>query len=492
MSRIRLSRLVSTAGVCLSVQIAAAAIAPIAGAQPQLQPPSQAAAPVTTAAPPAGTGFAGASWLEPYRADADRLITAATANQFAWNRLAELTDTFGPRLSGTRNLQQAIEWAVAELKKDGFENVHAEPVKVPAWVRGQESLEILEPAARPLPILGLGNSVGTAPAGVEGEVLIVDGFDALERQAAQAKGRIVVFNVPYTNYGETVRYRTAGPSRAAQYGAVATLVRSVGPIGLRTPHTGSLVYADNQPKIPAAAITVEDANALARLQQRGVKVRLRLKMDARFAPDADSANVVAELRGRELPDEVIVLGGHFDSWEPGTGASDDAAGILATWEALRLMKTLNLRPRRTIRLVFWTNEENGLRGGQAYLQKYRGDLANHVLMLESDSGVFAPISFGFTGNVRARTAVEQIAALLARAGIDHVGPAGGGADIGPAVQAGSVPSMSLNGNSERYFLIHHTPADTVDRIDPMELSQAAAAVAVMTYIVADMPSRLGQ
>lgn len=156
------------------------------------------------------------------------------------------------------------------------------------------------------------------------------------------------------------------------------------------------------------------------------------------------------------------------------------------------MKTLNLRPRRTIRLVFWTNEENGLRGGQAYLQKYHGDLANHVLMLESDSGVFAPISFGFTGNVRARTAIEQIATLLTRAGVDHVGPAGGGADIGPAVQAGSVPSMSLNGNSERYFLIHHTPADTVDRIDPMELSHAAAAVAVMTYIIADMPARLGQ
>jgi carboxypeptidase Q len=432
------------------------------------------------------------AWLAPYQATADRLINAAGADHFAWNRLAELTDTFGPRLSGTKNLQQAIDWAVAELKKDGFDNVHTEAAKVPAWVRGRESLEILEPAVRALPILGLGNSVGTPAAGVEGEVLVVDGFDALERQAAQVKDRIVLFNVPFTSYGETVRYRAAGPSRAAQFGAVAALVRSIGPIGLRTPHTGALSYTDGQPKIPAAAVTAEDANALARLQQRGVKVRVRLKMDARFDPDADSFNVVAELRGRERPDEVVVMGGHFDSWEPGTGASDDGTGILTTWEALRLMKALNLRPRRTVRVVFWTNEENGLRGGQAYLEKYRNDLAKHVLMLESDSGVFAPIAFGFTGSTRARVAIEQIAALLGKAGIAGVGPAGGGADIGPAVQAGSIPSLSLNGNSEKYFVIHHTPADTVDRIDPAEMSRAAAAVSVMMYIVADMPTRLGQ
>lgn len=475
MSRHNLARFLSTAGAA-AIAITAAAL--VAAPMPPFEQ--------RVAAQSAG------SWLDAYRADADRLITAATADRFAWNRLAELTDTFGPRLSGTKNLQQAIDWAIAELKKDGFDNVHAEPTKVPVWVRGAESLEVLEPAVRPLPILGLGNSVGTPAAGLDGELLIVDSFEALERQAAQAAGRIVLFNVPYTNYGETVRYRSAGPSRAAQHGAIAALVRSVGPIGLRTPHTGSLTYADNQPKIPAAAITVEDANALARLHQRGVKTRLRLKMAARFEPDADSANVVAEIRGRERPDEVVVLGGHFDSWEPGTGASDDAAGILATWEALRVMKRLDLRPRRTIRLVLWTNEENGLRGGQAYLDRYRGALGQHVLMLESDSGVFAPASFGFTGNARARTVVEQIATLLGRTGIERVGPAGGGADIGPAVQAGSVPSMSLNGNGEKYFLIHHTAADTVDRIDPAELARAAAAVAVMTYVVADMPTRLGQ
>lgn len=477
MPRHSLVRFLTTAGTAAATIATAAALV--------TSPLSPLAARVSAQA-------AATSWLDAYRADADRLIAAATADRFAWNRLAELTDTFGPRLSGSKNLQQAIDWAVAELKKDGFDNVHTEPTKVPVWVRGAESLEILEPAVRALPILGLGNSVGTPAAGVDAELLIVDSFEALERQAAQVKGRIVLFNVPYTNYGETVRYRASGPSRAAQFGAVAALVRSVGPMGLRTPHTGSLSYTDNQPKIPGAAVTAEDANALARLQQRGVKVRLRLKMAARFEPDADSANVVAEIRGRERPEEVVVIGGHYDSWEPGTGASDDAAGILATWDALRVMKALDLRPRRTIRLVLWTNEENGLRGGQAYLDKYRGALGQHVLMLESDSGVFAPMSFGFTGNARARATVEQIATLLGKTGIERVGPAGGGADIGPAVQAGSVPSMSLNGNGEKYFLIHHTPADTVDRIDPADLARAAAAVAVMTYIVADMPTRLGQ
>jgi carboxypeptidase Q len=267
------------------------------------------------------------------------------------------------------------------------------------------------------------------------------------------------------------------------------LVRSVGPAGLRTAHTGTLRYVEGQPQIPAAAISTEDADRLQRMQDRGTKVTLRLKMEAKFLPDADSANVVAEIRGRERPEEVVVVSGHFDSWDVGTGSTDDGGGCVVTWEALRLMKKLNLRPRRTVRVVLFTNEENGLAGARAYLERYRSHLANHVLMLESDSGVFRPTGFGFTGSPSARATIQQIAALLHRIGADTIGASGGGADIGPSVEAASLPAMSLE-TSGNYFLIHHTEADTVDKIDPMDMAKASAAIAVVAYIVADMPEKL--
>jgi carboxypeptidase Q len=298
-----------------------------------------------------------------------------------------------------------------------------------------------------------------------------------------------LYNVPFTNYGETVQYRADGPSRAAALGAVAALVRSVGPPGLRTPHTGALRYAETSPQIPAAAVTAEDADRLQRMQDRGTATRVRLKMEARFFPDADSFNVVGEIRGRELPDEVVVVGGHFDSWDVGTGSTDDGGGCVVTWDALRLMKKLNLRPRRTVRVVLWTNEENGLRGGLAYRDRYKDQLDKHVLMLESDSGVFKPTGFGFTGSESARSRIVDIARLLAGIGADHITASGEGADIGPSVQAGNIPAMSLEVDGN-YFLIHHTPADTIDKIDPGDMARAAAAVAVMTYVVADMPERL--
>jgi carboxypeptidase Q len=199
--------------------------------------------------------------------------------------------------------------------------------------------------------------------------------------------------------------------------------------------------------------------------------------------------VVGEIRGRERPQEVVVVGGHFDSWDVGTGATDDGGGCVVTWEALRLMKKLGLRPRRTVRVVLWTNEENGLRGGLAYRDRHADDLANHVLMLESDSGVFRPTGFGFSGSEAGRARVKEIASLLSGIGADRIEPNGGGADIGPSVQAGSIPAMSLEVEGN-YFLIHHTPADTVDKIDPADMSKASAAIAVMAYIVADMPERL--
>ena len=430
------------------------------------------------------------AWIAPYRDDAQRLIEAATADQFAWDRLAELTDTFGARLAGSENLTRAIAWATETMKKDGLDRVRTEKVMVPKWVRGHESLEIVEPPHHVIPLLGLGGSTATPPAGVEADVLVVSSMDELQKRSAEAKGRIVLFDAPYTNYGETVVYRSGGARIAAQHGAVGMLLRSVGPMGLRTTHTGGMQYGDEAAKIPAAAISVEDSQRIQRIVARGRRVRVRLKMEAHFEPDVESANVIGEITGRERPDEIVLVGCHFDSWDAATGASDDAVGCIATWESLRLMKKLKIQPRRTIRLVLFTNEENGLRGGTAYKDAYLKDAPNHVLAIESDSGVFAPARLAFSGSESARRIIAEIGTLLAGIDMHNVGPGGGGADIGPIAQAGSVPMMAYSGDATKYFTIHHTPADTVERIMPAEVSKAAASLAVMTYVVAEMPERL--
>jgi len=437
-----------------------------------------------TQSPPA------AAWLAPLREDAARLMKAAMADDFAWQRVAELSDTHGGRLSGSDNLQRAIDWAVAAMKADGLENVHTEPVMVPRWIRGHESAQIVDPPRTDMQILGLGGTVATPPGGIEAEVLPVTSFDDLREKQVQARGRIVLFDVPYTTYYETVTYRTAGARTAAQYGAVAALVRSVGPIGLQTLHTGSVTYTAGQAAIPAAAITVEDANRIVRLVSRGRPVRIRLVTSGRFEGDVESANVVGEIRGREHPDEIVLIGGHLDSWDVGPGASDDAVGCVVTWEAARLMKKLGIRPRRTVRVVLFTNEENGVRGATAYAQRYLPAATNHVFALESDSGVFAPAGLGFTGVAAARAMMQQIATLLAPLGLGDIAPGGGGADIGPIAAAGNVPTMAYMGDAARLFMIHHTAADTIDRIAPEEVRKAAAAIAVITYAVAEMPDRL--
>ena len=430
------------------------------------------------------------AWLAPMREDSGRLIKAATEDDFAWRRLAELTDTFGARLSGSENLTRAIEWAVRTMKADGLDSVHTERVMVPRWVRGRESAEIIDPTRSTVTVVGLGGSVGTSPAGLEAEVLVVTSFDDLRGKAVDARGRIVLFNVPFSGYSETVTYRTDGARAAAQHGAVAVLVRSIGPVGLRTTHTGSVQYTPGQTPIPAAAVSAEDANRVARLSARGRFVRLRLMMEARVEPDVESANVVAEIRGREKPDEIVLVGGHLDSWDVGAGASDDGVGCIATWEALRLMKKLGLRPRRTVRLVLWTNEENGLRGAAAYAEQHASEAVNHVLALEADSGVFTPAVLGFSGSAAARAIISQVVSLLAPLEFPEVTSGGGGADIGPIAQAGNVPTMAYLGDASRYFVIHHSAADTVERITPEEVSRAAAAIAVVSYAVAEMPDRL--
>jgi carboxypeptidase Q len=418
------------------------------------------------------------------------LIKEASADQFAWHRLAELTDTYGNRLSGSDNLARAIGWAVEAMKKDGLENVHTERVMVPRWVRGRESLEIVDPPHHTIPMLGLGSSVATPADGLEADVVVVRSFDELTQRAADVKGKIVLYNAAYISYGQTNVYRTTGASRAAQHGAVATLVRAIGPTGVRTPHTGNMTYAEGAPRIPAAAISAEDAERLQRLADRGVRIRVRLRMEAHFEPDVESFNVVGEIRGSERPDDIVLAGGHFDSWDVGAGASDDGVGCIVTWEAARLMKKLGIRPRRTVRVVLFTNEENGTRGGTGYRDAHLQEAEQHVLAIESDSGVFSPSRLGFTGSDAAARMMREISSLLAPLGFAELGSGGGGADIGPIAAAGKVPMLAYQGDSTRYFTIHHTPADTIDRIAPEEVSRAAAALAVVTYVVADARERL--
>jgi carboxypeptidase Q len=340
-----------------------------------------------------------------------------------------------------------------------------------------------------MPMLGLGNSVATPADGITAEVLVVGSFEELERRAAEAAGRIVVFDVPFTSYGETVRYRAFGASAAARAGAVAALVRSVTPFSLQTPHTGMMIYEDGVPRIPTAAITVEDAQLLHRMQERGDTPRVTLRMAARSLPPAESRNVVAELRGREHPDEIVLVGGHIDSWDVGQSAMDNAGGAVASWEALRLLHRLGLQPRRTIRVVLWTDEEQGGRGARAYRDHYRAELDRHSVVIEADGGVFTPTGFGFTGSNAARATVNGIASLLATIDAADIGPRGGGADAAPLMQLG-VPGMSLDVAGERYFWYHHSEADTIDKLDADEFNRCVAALAVMAYMIAELPELL--
>lgn len=435
-----------------------------------------------------GATPAGSSGFRPaeHRETAGRIIGAALVDDTGWNRLAYLGDRIGPRLSGSAGLEKAIAWAVDEMKKDGLDNVHTEKVMVPHWVRGAESATLLEPHEYPLTMLGLGNSVGTGPEGVTAEVAVVRNFDELERLGESVRGKIVCYNVPYTNYGATVQYRGSGASRAAKYGAVAVLVRSVGPVSLNTAHTGAMRYDDALPKIPAAAITIEGAEMLDRMQARGDRIRLRLVMNAQMLPDAESANVVADLTGSKYPDQIILLGAHFDSWDVGTGSHDDGGGCIQIWEAVRLLKKLGLRPARTIRIVLFTNEENGLRGATGYLEAHRAELAGHLLAVETDSGTFRPRGFDITTKNDALFAtLTDIVSLLEPIGSATLGKEGGGADVGPLMREG-VSGGNLDVEGSAYFHYHHTHSDTLDKIDRRDLKLCVAAFAVMAYMVANL------
>ena len=451
-----------------------------------------------------------ADLTDQYRSVADKLIDAALADSDGYAKLAYLCDRIGARLSGMPSLDRAIQWASATMKSDGLSNVRVIPVKVPKWVRGAESAQLLAPENKPLHMLGLGMSVGTPKGGITADVVVVEDFDQLKKLGPEGvRGKIVLYNEKWVNYGATGQYRRAGPSIAAGMGAVAVLLRSVTPLAMQIPHTGTLDYDEAQPKIPAAALSVEDALMLGRFAAQKIPIRVHLDMEAHQDADADSGDVMGEIPGREHPEEVVVLGGHIDSWDVGRGAQDDGSGIIASLQAVALIKKLGLQPRRTIRVVFWVNEENGGRGGEAYRAWVGDAIKNHVAAIEMDGGAEAPVGFGYGaggfggrgrgGRGAASTSdpatqnsinlLKQVGKLLERINAGEITGGGGGSDIGPLMRDG-VPGLGERSVGLHYFDWHHTETDTLDKVNPEDFRKSVAAMAVMSYILADMPQKL--
>src|SRR5580698_2239751 len=425
-----------------------------------------------------------------YRDTADKLIKAAMADHDGYDRLAYLCYRIGNRLSGSAGLERAIAWSVEQMKAVGLSNVQVIPAKVPHWVRNAESARMITPLEKSLHMLGLGMSVGTPPGGITADTVVVSTFEELAKLGPEkVQGKIVVYNYVFTNYGSGRNYRSSGASRAAALGAVAALVRSATPLAMQAPHTGAMEYDENQPKIPAAAITPEDAYMLARFYAEGTPARVHLEMGAQMLPDADSGDVIGEIPGKEHPEEVVVIGGHIDSWDVGQGAQDDGASIMACLQALAIIHQLGLQPRRTLRVAFWVNEENGTRGGESYRAFVGDQLKNQVVALEMDGGAETPRGFGAGVDEKSLEMLKQIGKLLEPIGAGEITLGGGGEDITALVRDG-VAGMSERAAGTHYFDWHHSEADTLDKVNPEDFRKSVAALAVMSFAVADMPDRL--
>lgn len=438
-----------------------------------------------------------------YKNAANRIIANGREQNDAYMKLQELCDDIGHRLSGSKSLEKAIAWAQESMKKDGQENVRAEAVTIRKWVRGNESCELLEPRPMKIDMLGLGWSIGTPSDGITAEVVVVRDKSELDSLPDEKiNGKIVVFNFPMamysesngSGYGQAVQYRSNGAKWAAERGGVAALVRSVTAYSLVSPHTGAMRYDAEVKKVPAAAISVEASTMLKRLQDRGKKCVVKLVMEARDLGEAPSANVIAEIVGSEKPDEIVLIGGHIDSWDVGQGAQDDGAGCVAAMEAINIIRKSGLKPRRTIRVVLWTNEENGLAGARSYAARHQND--DHVAGIESDSGGFQPqgLSVDLQDEQKEQVALRQLMAvlkLLEPIGATRAEIGGSGADVGQLKTLGTA-CMGLNVDGRLYFNTHHTHADTVDKVNPKELTDCAITMAVAAYVIADMPNRIGE
>jgi len=425
---------------------------------------------------------------------ADTIIARELQSSRAYETLSHLTDDIGARLTGSKGAALAVRWTTRQFREWGIP-VSNEPVKVPHWVRGREEAHLLSAANQNLVLTAIGGSVATPPSGITADVVEVDSFDALKTLGtAKLRGRIVFYNNPmdmdlvrahraFEAYRIAVAFRGAGASRAAEYGAKAIVIRSVGSASLRTPHTGALRYDPKQPKIPAAALTAEDAMLLHRLLARGKRVRMHMLLTPKTLPDVDSANVIAEIRGSEKPEEIVLIGAHLDSWDLATGAIDDGSGVAMVMETMRLLKEMNLRPRCTIRAVLFMNEENGSRGALQYAKDHGKE--KHIAAIETDAGGAAPTGFTTTLKGDALAALEGRTKPLAAVSSNRFEVAEeAGADIGPLTEAG-VPGFGLVPEPLHYFDYHHTNADTLDKVDPKELAQDTAAIAALAWILAE-------
>lgn len=431
---------------------------------------------------------------------------AALASDYAYRQTAHLSNNIGPRLSGSPQAQRAVEYVADELKRLGLE-VRLEKLMVPHWVRGAETGELVEYAGQApqttqkIVLTALGGSVATPAAGLTAEVVVVRDFNELQLLGRErVAGKIVLFDVHFDRqmaaqgyggdaYGQVAGYRVAGPSAAARLGAVASLVRSVGGSQNRLAHTGAMRYAEDAPRIPAAAISSEDADLIVSLLKEG-KVRLHLTLTPQQLPDTPSYNVVADLKGSERPEEVVIVSGHLDSWDLGTGAIDDAAGVAVAMQTAQLLKQLNLRPRRTIRVIAWMNEENGLVGGRTYAREHAAELGQHYAAIESDRGAGHPLGFEAMVNPEVLPMIAPVSEILRSQGAGLVRRTEGTeADISP-IAAQGVPAFGLWQDTRTYFNYHHTAADTLDKVSPRELAENAAAMAVLAYALANLPQPL--
>ena len=431
---------------------------------------------------------------QPYAEIARQITRAALAEGQAYRLLAELT-SYGPRLSGSPQAAAAVEWSRQTMMKLGFDNVRLQEVMVPHWVRGPlEEAAIINSTTMgtvPLTVCALGGSIATPEAGIVAEVVEVKSFDELKALGSKAAGKIIFFNRPmaaskintFEAYGGAVNQRGSGAIEAAKAGGVAALVRSMTTRLDDQPHTGGMGYQDGVPKIPAAAISTVGANLLNQLLAQETTVRVRLKLTCQTLPDAPSANVLGEITGTEKPEEIIVVGGHLDSWDKGTGAHDDGAGCVQSIEVLRLLKALNLKPKRTIRAVMFINEENGLRGGIEYARRAELAEAKHIVAIEADRGGFAPRGFSVEADSARFARLASWAYLFKEMGADIIFRGGSGADISVLVRQG-VPGIGLVPESQRYFDFHHSDNDVIAGVNERELNLGAAAMAILCYVIA--------
>ncbi len=433
-----------------------------------------------------------------------RAVRDATLNSdYAWQQLTHLTENIGPRPSGSPQAKAAAEYVAAEMRKLGLE-VRLEPAAVSHWVRGEEKAELVEyPGQAPettqrIVLTAISGCSPTPADGITADVIVVHNFDELTALGREkVGGKIVLFNVPYDErkalagmafeaYGEAVVYRTRGARAAAQLGAAASLIRSVGGADYRLPHTGFSLPAG----IPAAALAAEDAELIERLAVQG-RVRMRLTLTPQSLPDVVGYNVVADLKGSEHPEQVVIVSGHLDSWDLGRGAIDDGAGVAIAMATAEALQRLHLRPRRTLRVIAWMDEENGGGGSKAYAQAHAAELSNHIAAIESDAGAGHPLGFSMKMPPTGLTALRPLTEILRTVGATVFRPAeySPGSDIELLVEGG-VPGIGIIQDGRKYFDYHHSPADTLDKVDPKELRENAAAMAVMGYALAAMPETL--